>query len=252
MRIPNVAPDLDALTVWPPILATAGPGASSAGHAHHALHLVIARSGLLRIVEGGASVDAPGVLTAPDVPHALDAAGREILLVFIDPESDAGARLVASMRDANQAVRLITEREREVLLEGAFGTPFDPMRWGAAAVDRLAGVDAAKRPVHPRLKAVLRHLRSSPPDADTSIAALAEIAGLSEGRLAHVFRDAVGIPIRPYLLWLKVQRAAVAIVSGEPLGRAAAAAGFADAAHMTRTFRRMFGMAPSALRAAAT
>ncbi|MET0401857.1 MAG: helix-turn-helix domain-containing protein, partial [Cystobacter sp.] len=38
--------------------------------------------------------------------------------------------------------------------------------------------------------------------------------------------------------------------SGMPLGEAAQAAGFADAAHMSRTFRRMLGMPPSALRGA--
>jgi AraC-like DNA-binding protein len=42
--------------------------------------------------------------------------------------------------------------------------------------------------------------------------------------------------------------ATAAIVAGEPLGRAAVLTGFADAAHMTRAFRRMFGMTPSSLR----
>ena len=64
----------------------------------------------------------------------------------------------------------------------------------------------------------------------------------------HVFTASIGIPLRPYLGWLRFQRAARAIVSGIPLTDAAMAAGFADAAHMTRTFRRMFGVPPSALR----
>ena len=45
--------------------------------------------------------------------------------------------------------------------------------------------------------------------------------------------------------------AAAAIVAGQPLSSAAAAAGFVDAAHMTRTFKRMFGVSPSELRRAA-
>jgi transcriptional regulator GlxA family with amidase domain len=42
-------------------------------------------------------------------------------------------------------------------------------------------------------------------------------------------------------------RSDTAIVAGTPLTRAAVDAGFSDAAHMTRTFTQMFGLAPSML-----
>jgi AraC-like DNA-binding protein len=100
------------------------------------------------------------------------------------------------------------------------------------------------------VRRVLRLLQSSEPDSDRSLEALADAVGLSAGRLMHVFTESIGIPLRPYLAWLKLQRAAAAIVSGEPLSSAAAAAGFVDAGHMTRTFKRMFGVCPSELRPA--
>ncbi|HKA90274.1 MAG TPA: helix-turn-helix domain-containing protein [Haliangiales bacterium] len=53
-------------------------------------------------------------------------------------------------------------------------------------------------------------------------------------------------------MWLKLQRAATLLVGGGALAGAAAGAGFADASHMTRTFRRMFGLTPGALARAAT
>jgi AraC-like DNA-binding protein len=65
--------------------------------------------------------------------------------------------------------------------------------------------------------------------------------------LMHAFTESVGLPLRPYLRWLRVQRAAAAIAAGQPLAQAAASAGFSDAAHMSRTFRDMFGLPPSAL-----
>jgi transcriptional regulator GlxA family with amidase domain len=64
----------------------------------------------------------------------------------------------------------------------------------------------------------------------------------------HAFTESVGIPLRPYLAWLKLQRAAAGVAAGRQLAQVAVSAGFADAAHMTRAFRRMFGTAPSALR----
>jgi len=240
VRLPRVATPLGP--AWPAILATVGQGGASAGHSHHAMHLVVARGGVIGVRVGKDEVFAPGVLTAPDVPHAIDATDREVLLVFVDPESTAGLRLQAGM---TASVRALSEDERTAIFAAASA---DVLRWGADAVDRLAGLDPSSRTVHPRVRKLLKHLQSLPAEGDTSLAALAEIAGLSEGRLAHAFRESVGIPPRLYVLWLKLQRAALSIVSGESLVRAAALAGFSDAAHMTRTFRRMFGMAPSALR----
>jgi AraC-like DNA-binding protein len=60
----------------------------------------------------------------------------------------------------------------------------------------------------------------------------------------HVFTESVGNPLRRYLLWLRVQRAAGAIVAGRSATDAAQIAGFADASHLTRTFRRTLGMTP--------
>ena len=101
---------------------------------------------------------------------------------------------------------------------------------------------------HPGVRRVLRHLRQAPPETDTSLAALAEFTGLSPGRFMHAFTETVGIPLRPYLRWLKLERAAAALAGGASLGEAAYGAGFADAAHMSRTFLRMFGVSPSEVR----
>ena len=92
-------------------------------------------------------------------------------------------------------------------------------------------------------------LRNGGVDDATSLEGLARAVGLSPSRLMHVFTSSVGIPLRPYLAWLRVQRAAIEIVSGNSLTDAALASGFADAAHMSRTFRRMLGIPPSLLRA---
>jgi len=84
--------DSITLPVWPPLLATRGAGAASSLHAHHAMHVVLAAKGELTIRVGdSAPIAAPGVVSAPDVPHAHDATGKEVLLVFLEPESDAGS-----------------------------------------------------------------------------------------------------------------------------------------------------------------
>ena len=47
------------------------------------------------------------------------------------------------------------------------------------------------------------------------------------------------------MLWLRLQRAASSLQAGLSITDAAHEAGFADAAHLSRVCRRMFGIAPS-------
>ena len=104
-------------------------------------------------------------------------------------------------------------------------------------------------PVPPSVvRKLLARLRKSGLEDDMSLEGLADAVGLSPGRLMHVFTQSVGIPLRPYLAWLRVQRSACAILAGASVTDAAHLAGFADAAHMSRTFKRKLGLPPSALR----
>ncbi|HET6339365.1 MAG TPA: AraC family transcriptional regulator [Polyangiales bacterium] len=261
--------------LWPPLLASRGKGGRSGKHAHHALHFVLAIDGELRAKVGDRWRCAAGVVTAPDAVHEIDASDSEVLIVFLDPESVAGAAIAGLIASAEplldsstvgsrprakartQAFRSLTASERDQLVDL---TPAQLMRKdGVAWAQRTAAVLGASSSlgvtpgavnVHPRVRRALRHLQSLPPEGDQSLEALAKVAGLSEGRFMHAFTESVGIPLRPYLAWLKLQRAAAAIVTGSSLGEAAHGAGFSDAAHMTRSFRRMFGVKPSELRPA--
>ena len=251
MLLPHIPRGMPA-RAWPPVLATRGPGGPCQWHSHHSLRFALALEGELRIRTSrqGPWSTAAGVLTAPDVAHSLDAHGTNLLLVFLDPESSAGSSFRS---DLAGPMRLISSAERNALIHDVM--PRQILRSGAAAwAERAAetlGLPAptVPRSIHPRVRALLSRLRNAGVEDATSLDALANAVGLSSSRLMHVFTTSVGIPLRPYLAWLRVQRAAISIVSGRPLSEAALAAGFSDAAHMSRTFRRMLGIAPSSLRA---
>ncbi|AEI64735.1 helix-turn-helix domain-containing protein [Corallococcus macrosporus] len=253
-RPPELAPQAPwpdmPLVVWPTALAMWGPGDATTKHAHHAMHLVLRRQGHLSVRAPGMKTagQAAGVLVGPDVPHALDARGGEVLILFVEPESDDGARLQAAL---DGPLRLFDGARRDALLADL--PPSGALAheavggWMEATLASLSGTPAAPQRLHPRVRKLLRHLRAAAAPEDTSLEALAQVAGLSPSRLMHTFTESVGVPLRPYLLWLRLQRAAGAIAAGRTLGEAAHAAGFSDAAHLTRTFRRMFGTTPSSL-----
>lgn len=251
MLLPQTTPSqagASAIPGWPAALAIWGPGGRSDLHAHHAMHLVLRREGQLRARRMGSPwVDAPGVFVAPDVPHEIDASDGQVIILFVEPESDDGLRLRAALGDG---LVPLTEELRASLLEPLGGAAFssvDPASWMRHALSRLTGSVTVRQASHPRVRRVLRHLQAVPPEGDVSLEALARIAGLSPGRFMHAFTESVGVPLRPYLLWHRLKRAAAAIAGGQSVGEAAHFAGFADAAHLTRTFRRMFGTTPSVL-----
>ncbi len=228
------------------MLAILGEGSNSAGHAHHGLHLVLARAGRLRVRVGDANHETAGVLTPPDLPHAIDSEGQTVLLVFIDPESSAGAAL---SKELVGEIRLVDDDERDALLGDLPERPTTPELdgWTRNLLVRLGVSSARPAKQHPKVRKLIALLRERPLDRDASLDSLAAEVGLSPSRLMHAFTESIGLPLRPYLRWLRVQRAAAAIASGMPLSRAAVEAGFSDAAHMSRTFKEMFGLPPSAL-----
>src|SRR5262245_15672475 len=234
------------------MLAVRGPGMCRALHAHHAMHFVLAVDGELRVrtTDRGRWTTAAGVLTAPDVPHAIDACGRDQVVIFFDPESDVGAALRPAL---SGPVRLISKAERAELVRSvedplSFASA-DGHEWTHRAADTLGLLRRQSRPVvHPVVRELLERLRKSGVEDDTSLDGLAAAVGLSPSRLMHVFTESIGIPLRSYLAWLRVQRSACAILAGASVTEAAHVAGFADTPHLSRTFKRTLGFPPSALR----
>ena len=72
-----------------------------------------------------------------------------------------------------------------------------------------------------------------------TLAELARAVHRSPSRLAHRFREATGVPVRRFILWRRLRAAAESAMRGSSLTEAAHAAGFADSAHLSRTFRSM-------------
>jgi AraC-like DNA-binding protein len=57
----------------------------------------------------------------------------------------------------------------------------------------------------------------------------------------------MGIPLRRYLLWLRLIKGIKVALEGVSLTSAAHKVGFSDSAHFSRTFKEMFGLTPSEL-----
>ena len=231
--------------VWPAAMIVWGPGFKTSGHRHHCVQLVMTMRGSL-LIRG--SSDDPwmrcgAALVKPDAAHEVDARDNPVLIGFVDSESELGAALSERIEGG---ISCISENEvaRWRLALGTIPTEGRVERWvRTQLLHRRSPVK-----VHPSVSLVLQHLRQKLSISDDfSLKTLASISGLSQSRFMHVFTESMGVPLRPYILWLRLQRACCDLMGGGTVTAAAHKAGFSDAAHLTRTFRRMLGMTPTDL-----
>jgi AraC-like DNA-binding protein len=114
------------------------------------------------------------------------------------------------------------------------------------AIAALAGPLPAPSAVDPRITRVIAWVRERL-DASVTLTDAARVAHLSPSRFRHLFVAQTGVSFRAYLLWARVAAAVGAAMGGQSWTAAAQDAGFADSAHLSRTCRRMFGIAPVTL-----
>ena len=114
-----------------------------------------------------------------------------------------------------------------------------------AAVEALAPASPAPLP-DVRIQRVIDRAAEH---LDESLGRAAAAAGvyLSPSRLRHLFVEQTGLAYKTYLLWLRLIRALEVYAEGKSLTQAAHAAGFADSAHFSRTFKRTFGLPATTL-----
>ncbi len=164
---------------------------------------------------------------APGALHHLETRGAMAFL-YLDALSDAYARLEPRPGAAD-----------DILTLGPSATIAD--LWSAVGIPPRASPSA--------LMATAVRAIDADPCAFPSVRDAARLCGLSTSRFQHAFRAATGMPFRRYRLWRRMALVSRALGAGQSLTTAAHDAGFSSSAHLSATFRTMFGISPSALRA---
>ena len=77
-----------------------------------------------------------------------------------------------------------------------------------------------------------------------TLTTLAQVAGLSCFYFIRVFRAAFGMTPHAYLAMLRLERSRQLLRTSSSIAQVAAAVGFSDQSHLTRFFRRVYGMTP--------
>lgn len=221
-------------------------------HAHHALQISLGLTGPLALCGDGAQPwrEYTAALVAPHQRHQFDGLGETVAQVFVEPETPQGRALLQQYAPAPIAELPVAAIQTLLpALLDAFGSSAPDatlIAIGQRLVAALCGPATPTLSVDPRISRAIAFVRSRLAEP-TTLAQAAAAAHLSPSRFRHLFVAQTGLSFRAYLLWARVEAAVGAAMGGVSWTQAAQDWGFADSAHLSRTCRRMFGIAPTML-----
>jgi len=188
-------------------------------HKHYASQLVYAEKDTAQIERASGAVEVGHELFVPsDEAHRLFSASTPIRILFFEPGAQTPTSDLAKLKS---------------LLKS-------PTWRSTAWSDHLTFQPGKDPRIQMALDYLVQHI-----DRPIGAAELAAMAGLSRSRFMALFSNELGIPVRRYILWLRLKQAAASIAVGVNITQAAHDAGFSDLAHFSRTMRAAFGVTAS-------
>lgn len=224
-------------------------GQHTTSHAHYAwkLHVGIDAPVWLRSadVTFNPSADVRAVLVPPGVQHTTGAVGWSLAVFLAPGGAEAPSSLVARGWRASGPPKVLSGVTAERICALCRG--FDvAQRSGnelfANELTKELGAHVAGPTLDARVQAALAQLDEN---LDTTLSTLARRAGLSLDRLSKLTSQGTGFGLRRHVLWRRVIGFLSTASEYDTIAAGAAAMGFSDHAHMTRTFRQCLGRVPS-------
>lgn len=234
------------------ILALVAKNIAVEMHRHHAVQLVISLDKTYNATLGDQAVQSiRGFLIDSDIPHACQSANSTVLVISVDSDSTKGRMLKQQL---SQRTFVLLDEILSVELINHFLASY----WSYVndtknefdylyLIDQLSDSSNKTVILDERSFAAIDYINQHI-SRTIRVTDIAQYVGLSESRLRHLFTSQIGIPLTAYILWVRIKVALRGMLKlNMNLSDAAHQAGFSDQAHFTRTFKRMFGVAPSLL-----
>ncbi len=234
-----------AMYLWNGRMMFFGITTHASMHRHHAMLVAIGLSSAFSLKHNDGRHECRLAVVNADEPHQFDSDAPHVLLL-IEPETETGKHIKQALL-GDCKVKALDIGAIEAFLPGLNTCMVQEYPCQRAkdlsddVITAISGERERTRDVDSRIRKALEILSRSP-EKKMPAKSLADLVYLSEGRLTHLFKEQVGIPIRHYLLWLRLMEALNLALEGKAITTAAHDAGFADSAHLSRVFRRMFGM----------
>lgn len=218
----------------------------AAGHTTRpaAVLLLSARGEAIEVATHGQAIRGGAVCVAPMCTRRIQAVDAGLISINIHSQHPGFKAFCGIPSGVLQLDRAAFARFDEPLREASHGRLSypDAIELFEAIVQTASEQVPRPEAYDPRTTLLRDLLRRSP---DCTLEEMAEQLNVSYTTASHVFARVMGVPLRSYQLWIKAIRAAARMAVGARLTHIAHEVGFVDSAHLSRTWRRTYGFAPS-------
>jgi AraC-like DNA-binding protein len=199
-----------------------------APHCNPAPCVIAGRRGSVSVISAGEQVTGDVLFIRPGVEHKVICVDGGINAIYLDGLTWSGNFPCAQRLQGRLA---------DIAVDALF-------QEAGAQTELRHRLSSGATPIPQQLSVVIETIIAEPM-LRLSQLELAHRLKMERTSALRMFKAATGLTFRRFKQWSALQHAARQIAAGELVRTAAMDAGFADTAHLTRTFRASFGLTPS-------
>lgn len=239
--------------LWPYKAIYIGISPDNDVHSHHAIQICISLDKEISVQNYRTQSNLTGhcIVVFEDVPHKVLAQENQIVVIYLEPEDRQNKQFLTAICQARgDGINTLpfTGKELGSICRNLFNEDDIERVWENfnKAIGFVFSPLSSSRSEDKRVRAVIDIIASQRGSA-VDLEFLSSKVYLSPSRLTHLFKQEVGIPINRFIVWWRVRAAIEHLSMSATLTEAAHASGFSDLPHMSKTFKQLFGFAPSSL-----
>jgi len=218
-------------------------------HRHWLIQLFLGGRKELNLEVNDERIPCGAVIVNANTTHRFESNGEPNFTMLVDPVSELGQKFKGLLSERpcyvfpDHETNVWRRAFRNVLEKGG---KEDCLMFARNIAEFFS--DAAPRHFDDRVSRVLMLLdECAHEDEAHQLGYFASKTGLSESRLAHLFKEETGIPLKSYIVLHKLRKAYDYIFDGENFTAAALRAGFGSPSHFAYTNKLMTGMSATGI-----
>lgn len=205
-------------------------------HAHPALEVVYSPGGNFSIsFENSEKIEARLAIIGPNVAHRLFNHQADLNILMLERKDRWVESIMQTWGISLEDGLYTTSKSKagpfyEALKEMIFNQAYQENKYDT------------------RIAECLTFIAECAVNYDTIMQELQAQVYLSRSRISHLFKAEMGLPLRKYLVWDRLRKTIESVLHhDESLYGAALRCGFHDQAHLSKAFKTMLGISPSAV-----